>query len=90
MTHEQAVEDKAVERFILREMTEAEEDEFIEHYFGCEECAEQVQAGAVFAENTKAVALEGAGTELLGIHAQSSPESNRPWHWFLWPRWWGK
>jgi hypothetical protein len=46
MTHEQAVETLAAERYLLDEMSEVERDSFEEHFFACEECGETMRLGS--------------------------------------------
>src|SRR5262245_21424713 len=43
MTHQQAVDGMASERYLLDEMSEVERFEFEAHYFDCVECAEDVR-----------------------------------------------
>lgn len=45
MTHEQAVKTEAIIRYLLREMHEEECSAFEEHYIGCKECSDQLNAG---------------------------------------------
>jgi hypothetical protein len=45
MTHHQAVESMAAERYLLDEMSEIERYRFEEHFFECEECAEAMRLG---------------------------------------------
>ena len=45
MTHQQALDGLASERYLLNDMTEVERFEFEEHYFDCAECAEDVRLG---------------------------------------------
>jgi len=46
MTHNDAVENYATERYLLGEMTEAERQSFEAHYFECEPCADDLRAGS--------------------------------------------
>jgi anti-sigma factor RsiW len=46
MEHTESVESLAVERYLLKEMQQAERDSFEEHFFDCSECAADVRAGA--------------------------------------------
>jgi hypothetical protein len=46
MQHEQALATRAAERYQLGEMTEQERYAFEAHYFECQECADDVLAGA--------------------------------------------
>ncbi len=45
MTHHQALESSAAERYLLEEMSELERFRFEEHFFDCEECAETMRLG---------------------------------------------
>jgi anti-sigma factor RsiW len=60
MTHEEAVRTQAVERYLLRELSDSDLDAFEEHYFSCPECAEEVRAGAVFTASARALLAEQA------------------------------
>jgi hypothetical protein len=46
MTHTEAVESYASERYLLGEMTEAERQGFEAHYFDCETCADDLRIGS--------------------------------------------
>jgi Putative zinc-finger len=46
MTHIEAVESYATERYLLGEMTEAERQAFEAHYFDCEICADDLRVGS--------------------------------------------
>ena len=48
MEHTEAVSQYAVEKYLLGEMSPEVREAFEEHYFGCEECAADLRAGAVF------------------------------------------
>src|SRR6185436_18624261 len=54
MTHEQAVEKQAAERYLLEDMPELERFAFEEHLFACPMCAEDVRTGALMQEGVKA------------------------------------
>ena len=45
MTHEDAIQTYAAERYLLREMTEDEQGIFEEHFFDCADCAADVTDG---------------------------------------------
>ena len=53
MDHSEAVRSKAAERYLLGEMTPVAREEYEDHFFGCTECAQEVQAGAVFIDSAK-------------------------------------
>jgi hypothetical protein len=54
MDHIEAVNHQAVERYLLGQMPEAEIDAFEKHFFECGTCAEEVESGVLFQENTRA------------------------------------
>jgi hypothetical protein len=54
MTHEQALSTLASERYLLAEMSEEERASFEEHYFGCEECADDVRAAGRLRDGVRA------------------------------------
>jgi hypothetical protein len=53
MTHHQAVESMAAERYLLDEMSEIERYRFEEHFFECEECAEAMRLGHLLRTDAK-------------------------------------
>jgi hypothetical protein len=55
MKHGEAIASQAPERYLLGEMTKAEREEFEDHYFSCELCAEDVRAGAALAGGVKSL-----------------------------------
>jgi anti-sigma factor RsiW len=54
MDHIEAVNQQAVERYLLGQMPEAEIDAFEKHFFECGTCAEEVESGVLFQENARA------------------------------------
>lgn len=48
MDHSEAVNEYAAEKYLLGELGPAEREAFEVHYFGCEECASDLRAAAVF------------------------------------------
>jgi len=48
MDHTEAVDQYAVEKYLLEELSPEARAAFEEHYFGCEECATDICAAAVF------------------------------------------
>lgn len=77
MTHATAMKEYAVERYLLGELPENEQDAFEQHYFECRECADDLRAASVFLENLKQVAVEPVPAR--------RPEPQRDW--FAWLRW---
>jgi hypothetical protein len=58
MDHNDAVGQKATERYLLNELDPAMRDEFEEHLFDCQDCALDVRAAAMFLEQSKAILAE--------------------------------
>ena len=58
MNHQQAMEQHATERYLLREMSAEERHAFEEHYLDCAECLEAVTFGTEFLEAGRQVAQE--------------------------------
>lgn len=54
MTHTEAVNSLASERYLLDEMPDPERDAFEAHFFDCPECAEDVTAGARMRDGVEA------------------------------------
>ncbi len=54
MTHAQAIETHAVERYLLNEMPEADRDAFEAHYFDCEVCADDLRIAALMRDGARA------------------------------------
>jgi hypothetical protein len=61
MNHREAVERQAADRYLINDLSPEERNEFEEHFFECAECAGEVEAGAIFAANARAV-LANAGS----------------------------
>ena len=53
MDHEEAVRQKATERYLLDELDPEVRDQFEDHLFDCEDCALDVRAAAMFVEQSK-------------------------------------
>jgi anti-sigma factor RsiW len=77
MTHQQAVDKHAVERYLLDEMPEIERYAFEEHLFDCEACADDVRTGAVMREGVAAGLLPDAVTDKAEGKRQKAEEDLR-------------
>jgi hypothetical protein len=60
MDHEDATRLQACSRYLMGDLSATEAAAFEEHYFTCPECAEELKAGTVFAEDVRAVFHEQA------------------------------
>lgn len=55
MDHAEAVRQKATERYLLDELDPELRDQFEDHLFDCQDCALDVRAAAMFAEQSKVI-----------------------------------
>jgi hypothetical protein len=88
MEHERAIQNLAVESYLLGEMSPAERESFEEHYFECAVCAEDLRAAAQFMEDAK-VLMAGDSTAMASVPARvraaEAPKASR-WDWLGWLR----
>jgi hypothetical protein len=82
MDHSEAVRTKAAERYLLGEMPVPDREQYEEHFFGCVECAQEVQAGAAFIDSAKD-ALAAGGVPV--ISAKPKVASGAWWTWLVRP-----
>jgi len=81
MDHDQATRLMATEQYLLGEFTPGLQEEFEEHFFGCQECALDVRTGAAFLEHSKVV------LSTAEVAVPNAPEvSPRPAWWQVWSR----
>jgi hypothetical protein len=78
MTHQQALDGLASERYLLEEMTEDERFEFEAHYFDCTECAEDVKRGEMIRQEARHA----------GFRTGGRVEAGRPGVILTSPKWW--
>jgi hypothetical protein len=53
VTHQQALDAQAAERYLLDEMSEIERYQFEEHYFDCPECAEEMRVMSILRQQAE-------------------------------------
>lgn len=63
MDHATAVQARIGEKYLLGELAAAQEDEFAEHFFGCDECAADLRMTSLFLETSKKVLAEDAASK---------------------------
>jgi anti-sigma factor RsiW len=81
MTHTEAVNMLATERYLLEEMTESERNAFEEHYFSCLECAEDVRTAGVIREGVEAgFAAPSIARVATFVPAQKRTVARPPWY----------
>ena len=85
MEHEKAVQEMAVERYLLDELAPELREEFEEHLFDCAECSLDLRAGAAFVEEAK---LQLPTLASSAAAAKPSPSrTGSAWNdWFAWLR----
>lgn len=81
MDHSEAVRTKAAERYLLGEMPARDREEYESHFFGCVECARELQAGAMFIDSAKEALATGGVTEI----ASKPKTSGAWWSWLVRP-----
>jgi hypothetical protein len=81
MDHDEALQQKATERYLLDELDPEVKDQFEEHLFDCQECAVDVRAAAVFVEQSKVILAEPAVT-FPARQPAASPAQSRWFGWF--------
>jgi len=55
MEHKEAIELKAAERYVMRELPVKLRDAYEEHFFDCAECAADIKAATIFAETSQEI-----------------------------------
>ena len=89
MEHERAIQNLAVESYLLGEMSPAERESFEEHYFECAVCAGDLRAAAQFMEDAKDL-LAGDASIPVASGRSRTREVKAPkqsgWDWLGWLR----
>jgi hypothetical protein len=78
MTHHEAVETMAAERYLLDEMSDGDRQTFEEHYFSCTDCATDLQMTAAMLEGAKEGFANSALPKVRSIDAARRPSP--AWH----------
>jgi hypothetical protein len=77
MTHQEAVDTLAPDRYLLDEMSDSERQAFEDHYFSCHDCADDLRTGATLIEGTKAgMAAQSAGGQVVPMRPPRSKTGN--------------
>jgi hypothetical protein len=83
MEHDEAIRSHAAERYVARELSPAEQDAFEEHFFDCQECAEDVRFELTFTATVRAVSREQQAER----QPATAPPKAVPWEkWRGWLR----
>jgi len=83
MKHSEAVQQMAVERYLLGELPPEARDAFEEHFFDCQECALDLRAAADFIKEAKLQLPNLPVTSPAKPRPSASPTSRRR-DWFSW------
>jgi anti-sigma factor RsiW len=83
MEHDEAIQQKATERYLLGELNPEQRDQFEEHLFACQDCALDLRAGAVLVERTKQVLSERPA--VLPVPVTVSAPARTGWSFWLRP-----
>src|SRR5690242_5628466 len=78
MDHNEAIRLQSAVKYVLGELSQAQRDEYEEHYFDCGECAVDIKALATFADNAREVLRQEKANQLA-----AAPGPARP----VWLRW---
>ncbi len=81
MTHSEAVQKSAAERYLLDEMSEVERHDFEEHFFDCIECADDVRTGAVMREGVSTGLLDASNVRTIASAKGTSKQTPRAPFW---------
>lgn len=82
MDHNEAVREKATERYLLDELDPEARDQFEEHLFECQDCALDVRAAAMFVEQSKVALAELVAHPAVKRPAVAPAKAG----WFAWLR----
>jgi len=81
MEHERAVQNLAVECYLLGEMTAEEREDFESHYFECTVCADDLRAASHFIADAKEIF---ASDRVQPISTRTVVERRQPSRWLGW------
>src|ERR1700726_3940390 len=82
MVHDEAVRQKATERYLLDELDPELRDQFEEHLFDCQDCALDVRTAAMLAEQAQVILAEPAIPSKVREPARTPAKPG----WFGWLR----
>lgn len=82
MDHDEAVRQKATERYLLHELDPDLRDQFEEHLFDCQDCAVDLRTAAMFVEQSKVVLAEVPAESAARIPARAPARPG----WLVWFR----
>ncbi len=70
MEHSEAMQMRAVERYVLGDLSVSDVEEFERHFFDCPQCSEELRLLTVLQDNARAVFIEqGSSPATASLHA---------------------
>jgi len=81
VTHQEAVDTLATERYLLDEMPDSDRQAFEEHYFSCDSCAQDVRMASRMTETARGVLAADATTRPTTGTVVSMPASKPARRW---------
>jgi hypothetical protein len=78
MEHLEAIQLKATERYLLGELSGDLREQFEDHFFSCFECAQDVEAGAIFVDSARQILGRESAQADAAVRRPAKPES-RGW-----------
>jgi anti-sigma factor RsiW len=85
MEHERAIQNLAVEAYLLGEMSPDERESFEEHYFECAVCAEDLRAASQFMEDAKDLLAGADAPSPVPVRTSKRPVPQQSgWGWLGW------
>lgn len=82
MNHDEAIRIKGTEQYLLNELSPELREQFEEHFFECAECANDLRAGALFIEESKAILAAEAVASARKVPAPVAAKTS----WWAWLR----
>jgi hypothetical protein len=79
MNHDDAIRLMGAEQYLLNELSPELREQFEEHFFECVECANDVRAGALFLEHSRAIFAADAAAPQREFAVR--PEKHNWWAW---------
>jgi hypothetical protein len=79
MDHDDAIRLMGTEQYLLNELSPELREQFEEHFFECVECANDVRAGALFLEHSRAIFAADAAAPQREFAVR--PEKHNWWAW---------
>jgi hypothetical protein len=55
MDHKEAIRIRAVDQYLLGELSDSDREGFEEHFFSCGECSEELRIGAILVDNSRVI-----------------------------------